>query len=368
LKVKPALQVLKSVNTSKSSILVVDDEPSGFEVIESILFDEGYELQYASSGNAAIMRLKITLPDLILLDVMMPDIDGIEVCRSIKTNPDWRHIPIIMVTALNSKVVLSRCLETGADDFIDKPVSALELRARVRSMLRIKRQYDALQASLQLRQDLSDMVIHDLRNPLASIILSCEILYRTDLQAKQRQKVDQILKSGQQLQSMVDTLLLMAKLESGKMLLKQSPADLCELVEQAASDFQAIAASKQIDLICDFPEQRRLVEIDITLFHRILENLLSNAIKFSPAQSQIQLQVDFPANLNVRLQVIDQGVGVVAEMQEAIFEKYQVGQVMKGIAQTGLGLAFCKMAVEAHNGRIFVENNFPKGAIFTVEI
>ncbi len=131
------------------SILIVDDEPRNFDVIEALLNEYDYELNYASSGQEALESLGILEIDLILLDVMMPDMDGIEVCQRIKSIPKYRPIPIIMVTALTAKEDLAQCLNTGADDFISKPINALELRARVQSMLRMKQQYDALQISLE---------------------------------------------------------------------------------------------------------------------------------------------------------------------------------------------------------------------------
>jgi diguanylate cyclase (GGDEF)-like protein len=133
---------------NNQSILIVDDEPRNFDVIESLLNEYDYELNYASSGQEALESLEILEIDLILLDVMMPDMDGIEVCERIKAIPKYRPIPIIMVTALTTKEDLAQCLNAGADDFISKPLNALELRARVQSMLRIKQQYDALQISL----------------------------------------------------------------------------------------------------------------------------------------------------------------------------------------------------------------------------
>ncbi|HEY9644025.1 MAG TPA: EAL domain-containing protein [Coleofasciculaceae cyanobacterium] len=131
------------------SILIIDDEPENFDVIEALLPEQGYVLHYASSGQAAIDSLEIFQPDVILLDVMMPGLDGIEVCQRIKAMPQWQVAPIIMVTALSTKEDLARCFQAGADDFISKPVSGIELRARVHSMLRIKQQYDDLQTSLQ---------------------------------------------------------------------------------------------------------------------------------------------------------------------------------------------------------------------------
>ncbi|MBD3884380.1 hybrid sensor histidine kinase/response regulator [Phormidium tenue FACHB-886] len=349
-----------------SVILVVDDEPSSFDVIESILFGEGYELRYASSGAAALKRLEATLPDLILLDVMMPELDGVEACRRIKSA--WQHIPVIMVTALSSKAVLARCLEMGADDFINKPVSAMELRARVRSMLRIKQQHDALQASLQLRQDLSDMIVHDLRNPITSILLSSAVLKRTELQEKQQRKVEQIMQAGQRLQSLVDSLLLLAKLESGKMLLERSAVDLCEVAGQAAADLQGIATSRQLTINIQLPDCSKALALDAALLRRVLDNLLSNAIKFSPSGGEVTLRVEFPAESRVRIEIADQGVGIQPELRQVIFEKYGVGQQINGATQTGIGLAFCKMAIEAHGGKIFVEENYPSGSLFVIEI
>ena len=135
----------------KYSILSIDDEESIFDVIEGLLYREGYNVSYVSSGKEAIERLDEIQPDVILLDLMMPEMDGIETCQKIKSNERWCHIPIIMVTALSSKQDLARCLNAGADDFLSKPVNSIELRARVRSMLRIKLQYDALVASQRLR-------------------------------------------------------------------------------------------------------------------------------------------------------------------------------------------------------------------------
>lgn len=132
-------------------LLVIDDEESIFEVIEGLLHREGYELTYLSSGFEAISLIEEIKPDVILLDLMMPEMDGLETCQQIKANQRWCHIPIIMVTALNSKEDLGRSLDAGADDFLSKPINSIEMRARVRSMLRIKFQYDALVATQQMR-------------------------------------------------------------------------------------------------------------------------------------------------------------------------------------------------------------------------
>jgi DNA-binding response OmpR family regulator len=196
-----------------AAILVVDDNASNLDIIESIFAHEDLDLFYASSGVHALDLLE-TLPiDTVLLDVMMPDMDGIEVCRRIKANPKWSCIPVVMVTSLDSKEDLAFCLQTGADDFVKKPVNALELRARVRSMLRIKKQYDDLQDLFKVRSDLTNMIIEDLRNPVTTMILASEILKKTPLTEQQQKKVEQIHHNGEQVISLLDKQLLMAKIE-----------------------------------------------------------------------------------------------------------------------------------------------------------
>jgi two-component system, sensor histidine kinase and response regulator len=358
-----------------ASILVVDDESINFDVIEILLFKDGHQLSYASNGRDALAGLEKTQPDVVLLDVMMPDLDGMEVCRRIKANPGLQHIPVIMVTALNSKEDLERCLEAGADDFVGKPVNGSELRARVRSMLRIKQQYDALEhmlqlreASLQLREDMSNMIVHDLRNPLTNIVLSSQILKLHSLTDKQQQKVEQIEYAGRRLQSLVDSLLIMAKLESGKMLLNRTEVDLGEMGREVIADFQEIAAQQQIELVSQLPETPKTLWVDDALMRRVLDNLLSNALKFSPADTQVSLEISSPSETGVQIQVKDMGRGVSEELRHRIFEKYEVGEACQGVPQVGLGLTFCKMVIAAHGGVISVEGRHPKGATFTIDL
>ncbi|HEY9600495.1 MAG TPA: response regulator [Allocoleopsis sp.] len=362
---------------NRYSVLVVDDEPNGFDVIEAHLYREGYDLHYAASGQEALSLMDSLEPDVILLDVMMPEMDGIEVCRHLKSEPQWKHIPVIVVTALNSKEDLARSLDAGADDFLTKPVSGLELRARVRSMLRIKQQYDALQATLQLREDLSKMIVHDLRNPLTSILLCGNLLLESGLDGKNSKRLELIVSSGRQLNSMINDLLMLAKMEAGKIVLKQVEVDLNELATEAVSQLSKIAALKNLHLESQLARSSHPILGDANLLLRVFDNLLSNAIKFSPHDSTITLQVDYPEGsassaldstqaTQAIVRVLDEGIGISEELRERIFEKYEVGDSLEGVTQLGLGLAFCKMVVEAHQGRIFVEANQPQGSIFTV--
>ncbi len=358
------------------SLLIVDDDLSGFYVIEALLFKDGYDLQYVENGFKALDHLEKQLPDLILLDVMMPELDGIEVCRQIKSHPQQGHIPIIMVTALDSTDDMVACLEAGADDFISKPVNGLELQARVRSLLRIKQQHDRLQdalklqeSTLKLRQDMAAMIVHDFRNPLTNIGINCELLKEMGLLEKQQKKIHKILNAWEKLKGLTDDLLVMAKMESGQLLINPESVDLCQLVQQAINGFESLVIRKEIELKLDCPQACLTVSIDQNLCRRLIENLLSNAIKFSEPKTCVTLQVQTLSKPDeiAQIRVLDQGRGVNPELRQSIFEKYEIGQPIQGVSQMGLGLAFCKMVVEAHGGQVFVEENQPQGSVFIVE-
>ncbi|MGD1804287.1 hybrid sensor histidine kinase/response regulator [Dapis sp. BLCC M126] len=352
------------------SVLVIDDEPNNFDVIAALLSNQDYELYYSDNGENAIENLDAYNPDLILLDVMMPGIDGIEVCKQIKAMSKWQAVPIIMVTALNSKSDLANCLKTGADDFISKPVNGVELRARVKSMLRIKQQYDNLQTMLKLREDMANMVVHDLRNPLTIIMFGLELVRNKNYpQEKRNQKLEQIYAAAKRLERLINDLLNMALLESGKLRLKRKKVEIIALIHSSASNFETIAAQKNQSLVIQLPTTPiDIVSVDVNLIHRTIDNLISNAIKFSPNNSQIILNLEILNSGDYKIQVIDSGPGVPEAMKQNIFEKYEVGTKMSNIPQIGLGLAFCKMVVEAHNGKITVSNNQPQGSIFEITL
>lgn len=351
-----------------TSILLVDDNPTNLDVIENILTNDNLDILFASSGIHALELLERISVDAILLDVMMPGMDGVEVCRRVKANPKWVMIPIIMVTALDSKEDLAYCLQSGADDFVTKPVNSSELRARLRSMLRIKKQYDELQELLQIRSDLTNMIIHDLRNPLTTIMLSSEILKRTPLTEKQQKKVEQIYQNGRQAIDLIDRQLLAVKIEGGHLSLTLVEVDLIVMLETVVEQLQLIADKHKVSLLAELPQPSQLTTVDENLFQRIVENLLTNAIKFSKSGQKVIIRLEYPSERKVRISVLDEGSGVSEELKEIIFNRFEVGHSFANVEQTGLGLAFCKLAIAAHGGQIWVEDNLPQGAIFIVEL
>lgn len=344
-------------NTGPPSILVIDDEPDNFDVIETLLHTEGYQFNYASCGQRALENLDHFQPDVILLDVMMPNLNGIEVCRRIKAMPQWQMVPIVMITALADHQDLARCLDAGADDFISKPVNRIVLQSRVRSMLRIKAQYDSVKSLMQLREDMVNMVVHDMRNPLASILLLTEMVQMPNLTPQQRSRQSQQMAiAGHQLQMLIDSVLVMSKLESGKMQLDYTDIDVASLCLTAISNLEAIARQKKLTLISQMPDYPLHMRGDAMILRRVLDNLLANAIKFSPKNSQIELTA-CQAESGIQVAIADRGKGIPPDLRHCIFNKFEVGTSVEGVHQMGLGLAFCKLAIEAHGGSIRVEDH-----------
>ena len=365
--------------TETKKILIIDDQVDNFEIIEALLSKDAYQLYYASSGMKAFSLLETMEPDVILLDIMMPEMNGTEVCKRLKGSDTYKDIPIIMVTALDTKEDLAHALDQGANDFVTKPINSLELRSRVRAHLRTKTEHDELkkllklrEEALALREDLSNMIIHDLRNPLATIILAAGIVERYMDRLDQRplviKKVAQILESGHKLEDMIDGLLLMAKLESGKILFNAIPTDLYELGIAVIKDFELMANSRQIQLIGELPDPNKMVLTDATILRRVVDNLLSNALKFSPEGGQVIFSLEYLAENHFRVRVADRGTGISETDKEKIFEKFEIGSLKKNTSQTGLGLAFCKIAIEAQGGTLAIADNYPQGAIFVAEI
>jgi signal transduction histidine kinase len=356
-----------------SKILIVDDELSICMRIAALLQNESYDLLMLSSGQELLDALPTADADLILLDVVMPELDGFEVCRRIKTNPQFQHIPIILVTSLEGQKVMTQGLEAGADDFLQKPAKALELRTRVRSMLRIKKQYDKLEAILKLREELSNMVVHDMSSPIVSILLHSTLMEDQVHDPEALKHLEMIRMGADRLDSFVNDLLMMAKMEDSKLRLNLSAVDVNQLALDALQHFNIIAQSRGIDLRMELPEAPLIMRLDNNLFRRVIANLLANALQYSPANSQVCLRLkahqDEAGQPHLCLHVIDEGTGIPEEYQHRIFEKFEVVELRKqGIRQIGLGLTFCKMAVDAHGGKIFVQANQPQGSVFVVEI
>lgn len=366
--------------TKTPRILIIDDDPRIQDTIEAQLYPEGYELCFKSSGVDAIRELDQLQPDVILLDLMMPGMNGFDVCSHIKHTKDFRHVPVIMVTALDDVDYLVTGLETGADEFISKPVNGAELRARVRSMLRIKDHYDELGQAIQIRDLISRMIVHDMRNPLSAILLNAQIIQRKqELPPEDISQIVQIQNEAMRLGKLFDDMLVLSRMHQGQIILQPQMTDLATLIMEQDKNFQSAASNHDIRLFVQLEDGLPATMMDTPLIERMVETLLTNAIKFAPPQSDVKVlltQVTEAPTATVadersffRLQVIDEGPEIPIDIFDNIFKHLEQNKFQNSPRPaTELGLAFCKMVTVAHGGTIYVTHNSPTGLIFTVEL
>lgn len=352
-------------------VLVVDDEPVNRELIRDTLEYRGHAVEEAGSGVEALERIFANPPDLVLLDVAMPGLDGLEVCRKLKGDPATARIPVIMITAHVDRRDRLAGIDAGADDYLTKPVDLSDLVLRVRNSLFAKRLADDMEKSLrrlkeleQLRQNLTHMIIHDLRSPLSAVMMGLEMLKITATgPARERdlKLVDASFTSALRMSEMVTSLLDVSRLEAGEMPLQKTVIELGPVVREVIASIGPLALARQINLHGPLEDARALCDVD--LIRRVLTNLITNAVKFTPAHGQVQVAL-FTEGARVRVTVKDSGPGIAPEHHRRIFEKF--GQVEDRNARlgTGLGLTFCKLAIEAHGGQIGVASEPGRGSAF----
>lgn len=376
------------MNQTIPNILVVDDEPNNFDVIETFLSEQDYQLYYASNGDSALGILETVQPDLILLDVMMPGIDGIEVCRRIKAMPQWENVPIIMVTALTSKEDLARCLNAGADDFIGKPVNSSELRARVHSMMRIKQQYDSikslsnlqtqtidlLQNSLQeLSGNLASSLPHELNTPLNGIVGSIGILLE-DYEIMPPEEIKEFLllaqESATRLERLTRKFLTYVYLELSPY---KSPSSRSPNLEKK-SDHQFIVSVAQAqankdtrkdDLLCDLDEV--VVAVNNPDLKIIISEILENAFKFSQSGSQVRLSGKV-VNNRFLLAITDQGWGMTEDQISKVGAFMQFERKLHEQQGAGLGLKIVKKLVENYGGTFSIDSIYKQETTVNIEL
>ena len=366
-------------------VLIVDDMAANVRLLTAILKIEGYEIETANNGADALALIETRVPDVVLLDAMMPGMDGFEVCRRIKTDAATAFLPVVMVTALSETADRVRALEAGADDFLAKPVDDIEVVARVESLVRVGRQHKALEDAHQelkkleaMRDNMTAMLVHDLRTPLTTLLGPLEMLQTGQfgtLDPMQDEIVAMSTRSGHRLLDLVNQLLDVAKMEGGELSPEWSAVDANELIDEALEQLALITHQHRISLQRAVATDTPGFQADDDLLRRVLTNLVGNAIKFTPEPGQVEISArettpgenqKFGLNSGVLFGVRDNGDGVPEEDRERIFDKFGQAESRKSgrKTSTGLGLTFCRLAVEAHGGQIWVESQVGKGSTF----
>jgi len=352
-------------------LLVVDDLPDNSFLIQAILEEEGYHIDVEDNGKAALERIEASPPDLILLDVMMPGIDGYEVTRRVRQNPNLPFIPILLITAYDQPSVV-KGLDLGADDFIRKPVEVDELLARVRSLLRLKHSLDERDAIARQREDFVSRLTHDLRTPLVAADRMLGLFLEGafgDIPAEMEEAISTLARSNQNLLEMVNTLLQVYRYEAGRQQLKLQQVNLVEVIQEVAEELEPLLQEKGLALKLDLDPQVPPIEGDRLELRRVVTNLMGNAIKFTD-QGQIQVRLDRlePDRGQdwIALDVQDSGPGIAPEDQRFLFERFQRGQ--HRLAGSGLGLHLSRCIAEAHQGTIKVDSTVGQGSCFQVRL
>ncbi len=359
-------------------ILVVDDADENRALIRELLEAEGYRVSEAVDGTGALERIADGTPDIVLLDVNMPGLDGYDVCRRVKADPDTEAIPIILVTALANREDRLRGIAAGANDYLTKPFDRTELLLRVRNALNLRRlyvrteeQYARLQQLETLRGGLVQMLVHDLRTPLTGIRLYLEMLREDAARLPGGpsfvELVDEAGAITVRMTEMVNDLLDTSRLEGGVMPLAYADTNMAALVDEAIELVGARGRKRQVEVeVAGAPAG---VSCDPAIMRRVLANLIGNAVDYSPDEQPVQVRIVYAPG-EVRVQVFDAGPGIPAAFHEKIFDKFgQLEATRNHIKHsTGLGLTFCKLAVAAHGGRIGVDSEPGRGSSFWFEL
>ncbi|HNW43400.1 MAG TPA: hybrid sensor histidine kinase/response regulator [Elusimicrobiales bacterium] len=368
----------KEGKTAGAELLLVDDMPANLELLSYMLKAGGYKTRLAASGAEALAACAAEPPELVLLDINMPQMDGYEVCRRLKADERLAGIPVIFLSALEETVDKVRAFEAGGVDYICKPFRTEEVEARVRAQLQLRRQgrllernYEQLKQLEKQRDGLVHMIVHDLRTPLAVILSYLDLLAKDAagaLPPAADEDVAAVRKAAEVMMRLVSDILDISKMESGKMNLSLADCDVRALAGKVAGEMSSLAGRRK--LTAETGGGPVLVKADAELLCRVLKNLVSNALKFAPAGGGYVLLRAGAAPGGARVTVENNGPDIPAEFQQKIFEKF--GQVTAGGVRhpysTGLGLSFCKLAVEAHGGRIGVESSRGKPTVFWFEL
>jgi signal transduction histidine kinase len=369
---------------SSESILLVDDTPANLRILAEMLRESGYHVRPVTSGAMALRAAESDPPDLILLDIRMPEMDGFEVCRRLKESDSLRSIPIIFISALSDTSDKIKAFEQGGVDYITKPFQFDEVRVRVETHCKLERLRNELKTQNQqlaeaneqlrrldrLRENLTNMIVHDLRSPLLGIKGYLDLARKVPAAAGDEMLarfLDNGLKSAASMTEMIGCLLDVTRLEEERMPFDIQAHELRRIVQASIDELGALVLARKIGL--DIPDEPVPVRCDGDLTKRVLINLLGNAIKFSGQEGRITVSI-CPVDSVARVDVCDTGPGIPEAFLDEIFERY--GQVKAWEehrrVSSGLGLAFCRLAVEGQGGRIGVQSKEGEGSTFWFEL
>lgn len=367
------------INPSEYKILIVDDVMSNVLLLKVLLTNEKFAIATASNGRQALEQVEKENPDLVLLDVMMPDMSGFEVAQHLKSNPNTADIPIIFLTALNSTADIVKGFQVGANDFISKPFNKEELIIRVThqiSLVAAKRlilsKTEELQRTIAGRDKLYSVIAHDLRSPMGSIKMVLNMLILNLPSEKIGAEMYELLTMANQTTedvfSLLDNLLKWTKSQIGKLNVVYQDVDLVEVTDGVIEIFSMVASLKKIRIHAMKPE-KMMVNADIDMLKTVVRNLLSNAIKFSKENSEVLVKMEEVDGMAV-VSVQDYGCGISEEGQKKLLHTDTHFSTFgtNNEEGSGLGLLLCKDFVVKNGGKLWFTSKEGEGSIFSFSI
>ena len=363
------------INKSDYKILIVDDVVSNVLLLKILLTNEKFQVCTANCGNMCIEQAKAEKPDLILLDVMMPDISGFDTAVILKKDPELKDIPIIFLTALNSPADLVKGFQVGASDFLSKPFNKEELLVRVMHQIAlvdakrtIQRQNRELLATITNRDKMYSVIAHDLRSPMASIRMVLNLVVASTspelVGPELFELLDKANKESEEVHDLLDNLLKWTKSQTGRLSVVMQDLDLNDLIPGVVDIFEMIAATKKIHL--SYSGSSVVVRADNDMLKTIVRNFMSNAVKFSPEESTIEISVTTADADFAKISVSDHGVGIAADRIGSIFHKGETTYGTGGEEGSGLGLQLCQDFARKIGGDVMVESAEGQGSTFSV--
>lgn len=351
-------------------LLVVDDQEANIQVLGAMLGKLGFEILPATGVVQALKHLAARQPDLILLDLLMPGLDGLDLCRRIQENAAWAEIPIIFLSAADDKNLIVRALESGGVDYITKPFNKLELVSRVRTQLMLKTARDHLKRLAQDKEELLGMISHHLQNHFAGMEMSAQVLLNRappDEDASSRMLVE-IRNASSRMRVFVKSFLANTAADH-KLSIKFESVNLADATARVAAQYEQAANAKGIAVRTSLPSDNTTVQADATAIMQVLDNLVSNAVKFSPAGTAVSISVQMKAPW-IECQIQDQGAGFTKEDKAGMFGRYArlSARPTGGEPSTGLGLNIARKLTRAMGGELTCESEPGKGATFTLRL
>ncbi|MYM39183.1 response regulator [Duganella qianjiadongensis] len=362
----PAQAAPVAAPLQRQTVLVVDDTPANLTLVGGLLRDD-YQVKLAARGDKALQLCATSAPDLVLLDLMMPEMDGFEVCRRLKADPATAHIPVIFLTAVSDASRTVEGLALGAVDYVSKPIEPMILKARVATALRTARDREALRAQFdlalenaRLREEVERITRHDLHNPLAAIIgMSSAMLLAGQLNEEQNRQLVAIERTASDMLDMLKLSALLLRMEAGDYQPEPLPVDLAALLQRVADESRGICAGRHIDIVLELGAPRSVAGNQLLLYS-MLHNLVRNATEASTAGDTVRITLAPDGQIRIHNRA-----AVPEVMRERFFEKYATSGKENG---SGLGTYSARLITQAHGGSISMITSEIDGTTLTIEL